>query len=98
MTKYSGVDKALMRNHKSKHTFKLVASLAAATICTGCINLADYESTPVQVSTSQGIVTCQLYRPNEVLWDRATDAPRGMSIKTADNVCIKEGSRRKNAR
>ena len=86
-----------MENLKSKYPFKLVASLAAATICAGCINPADYESTPVQVSTSQGIVTCQLYRPNEVLWDRATDAPRGMSIKTADNICIKEGNRRKNA-
>lgn len=87
-----------MENHKSKHTFKLVASLAVATLCTGCIDLADYESTPVQVSTSQGVVTCQLYRPKEVLWDQATDAPRGMSIKTADSICVEEGTRRKNAR
>lgn len=59
-----------------------------------CIDPVDYESEPVQVKTSKGIVTCQLYRQNTVLWDRAIKAPKGMSIKEADEVCVKEGKRR----
>lgn len=71
--------------------------VGAATILTlsGCIELESYETAPVSVSTPQGVVTCQLYTANRVLWDEAIRVPKGMSINTGDAICRAEGSRRK---
>lgn len=70
----------------------LVAGLA------GCIPTPeDLETTPVQVQTPKGVVTCQLYRQNRVTWDRAIDFPATkMSVPEADAYCRQEGQRRLN--
>ena len=62
----------------------------------GCVDKARYETTPVQVQTKKGIVTCQLYTERQVLWDEAISVPNGMSIAEGDQVCINEGKRRLN--
>lgn len=58
----------------------------------GC-SPADLETAPVVVPTAQGSVTCQLYSHTQVYWDRSTDRPDSMSVKTADDVCRTEGYR-----
>ncbi|WP_424986669.1 hypothetical protein [Microbulbifer sp. S227A] len=76
--------------------------LPAALILSGLVVMgctpspAAYETPPVQVKTPQGIVTCQLYTPERVLWDRAIDRPNSMSVQEGDAVCRAEGERRKN--
>ena len=67
---------------------------AAALSLTGCVSPEDYETEPVRVQTPQGVVTCQLYTRERVLWDRAIHRPDTMSVATADQVCIAEGNRR----
>ncbi|MES0861408.1 hypothetical protein ABLN87_03520 [Ruegeria sp. SCPT10] len=55
----------------------------------------DLETTPVQVQSPKGVVTCQLYRPDRVTWDRAIDFPATkMSVPEADAICQQEGLRR----
>jgi hypothetical protein len=56
-----------------------------------------YETDPVDVETTQGIVTCQLYTENLVSWDRSIDRPATMSVQEADAVCKSEGLRQKDA-
>lgn len=64
----------------------------------GCVaSPVEYETTPVKVETTKGIVTCQLYTKDLVVWDRAIDRPASMSVQEADGVCRAEGDRRKNA-
>ncbi len=75
----------------------LIAVGGAAVLLTGCApSPKQYESEPVKVSTSQGVVTCQLYRRDMVVWDRAIDRPNSMSVQQADQVCLAEGTRLKN--
>lgn len=76
---------------------KVSLFIGAAAIITlsGCIDLKSYETAPVSVSTPQGVVTCQLYTANQVLWDEAIRVPKGMSINTGDAICRAEGNRRK---
>lgn len=72
----------------------LILAVATGLIVSGCsIDQRAYETEPVQVSTSKGIVTCQLYRDDRVLWDEATDFPAGMTLAEADQICIREGIR-----
>lgn len=52
-----------------------------------------YETTPVEISTPKGNVTCQLYTREQVIWDRAIARPNNMSTTEADNYCIAEGRR-----
>lgn len=52
-----------------------------------------YESEPVLVKTDKGIVTCQLYRDDQVLWDEALAFPKTMSLQEADQICLAEGYR-----
>ncbi len=67
---------------------------AAFVVLAGCsIDPRNYETAPVQVETAQGVVTCQLYTRDTVIWDRATAVPAGMSIPQADEVCKAEGRR-----
>ncbi|MEL6208337.1 MAG: hypothetical protein AAFR47_24030 [Pseudomonadota bacterium] len=72
---------------------KLTLVLGIAAGLAGCIDPRDYESVPVEVSTRDGIVTCQLYTRERVIWDRSIDRPRSMSVQAADEVCIEEGKR-----
>lgn len=64
-------------------------------VLVGCdLSPEAYESEPVKVQTQAGIVTCQLYTRELVVWDRAIDRPEGMSVSTADAICVDEGQRR----
>ena len=70
------------------------ASAFVVTGCVGGIDKASYATDPVQVQTEQGVVTCQLYRHDRVIWDEAIDFPKSMSLQQADAVCQDEGFRR----
>lgn len=74
-----------------KNILKLVISTASAATLTGCIDPANYATTPVSVTTETGTVVCQLYRTNNVLWDEAISIPPGMSISTGDAICKNKG-------
>lgn len=64
----------------------------------GCVaSPVEFETTPVKVETTNGVVTCQLYTKDLVVWDRAIDRPASMSVQEADSVCRAEGERRKGA-
>lgn len=65
---------------------------------TACIPTPEeLETTPVKVQTPKGVVTCQLYRPDRISWDRAIDFPATkMSVPEADAYCKQEGQRRLN--
>lgn len=75
----------------------ILPALTATVFLAGCLDPVDYETEPVNVSTPQGVIVCQLYTHDKVLWDRAITAPKGMSIETADQYCINEGHRVKAA-
>lgn len=77
---------------------KIGALLATTVFLSACAqDPRSYETTPVEVKTKKGTVTCQLYTRERVLWDRAIDRPSGMSVRAADDVCRAEGQRRKDA-
>ncbi|MBT8414233.1 MAG: hypothetical protein KJO30_07875 [Boseongicola sp.] len=69
--------------------FLLIGLMLAA-----CVSPETYESEPVQVDTPVGVVICQLYTRDLVVWDRAIDRPDSMSVSTADAICVNEGKRR----
>ncbi|WP_108503338.1 hypothetical protein [Paracoccus indicus] len=71
--------------------FSILVAAAALAACTP----RSFETPPVMVETPQGPVTCQLYTSGLTDWDRATDAPAGMSVAVADSYCKKEGMARK---
>ncbi len=66
--------------------------LSATIVLSGCLR-SSYESTPVEVNTPKGKVTCQLYTPDRVQWDEAIAKPANMSEKEADNICIEKGAK-----
>jgi hypothetical protein len=68
-------------------------AVCLVTVLSGCLDPKSMETAPVQVSTAQGVVTCQLYRRDRVLWDRAIHRPDAMSVATADQICQAEGER-----
>ena len=67
--------------------FKVAATMACIATLTGCIDPANYVTTPVTVTAQNRTVVCQLYRLNKVLLDEAISVPPGMSIKTGDTIC-----------
>ncbi|TMV08542.1 hypothetical protein FGK63_05285 [Ruegeria sediminis] len=72
-----------------------VPIFALLVLVSGCAPTPEsLETEPVQVQTSKGVVTCQLYTHSRVLWDRAIDRPNNMSVKEGDEVCRNEGRRR----
>ncbi len=77
--------------------FTILTALAATVFLAGCLDKASFATTPVQVKTPKGVVTCQLYTHEKVLWDEAISAPNGMTIEEADQICIMEGYRVKAA-
>lgn len=79
------------------HSFlKFIAAAGTIAALTGCVSPEQFETAPVQLRTSKGIVTCQLYTKERVLWDRSIDRPASMSVKEADDICKTEGYRQKN--
>lgn len=81
-----------------KVPFVAATLILSAFAVAGCApSPANYETAPVQVQTAQGVVTCQLYTPERVLWDRAIDRPNSMSVQDGDAVCRAEGERQKNS-
>ncbi|MCL6282135.1 hypothetical protein M3P21_01210 [Ruegeria sp. 2012CJ41-6] len=73
-----------------------VLACIAAVLVAGCVpSPENYETTPVQVQTDKGIVTCQLYSKDLVVWDRAIDRPNSMGVQEADAICKEEGKREK---
>lgn len=75
--------------------FRLMMGLSLAVLVSGCVDPKDFETDPVKVKTKKGVVTCQLYTKDEVLWDRAIDFPRSMKVPAADKVCKAEGHRQR---
>lgn len=74
--------------------FLAVGPLAVG-LLSGCVASPEaYETPPVDLETPKGVVTCQLYTDEIVLWDRAIRWPRAMSAEAADALCKKEGNRR----
>ena len=73
----------------------LLASCAAVLALSGCIDPVNYETEPVEVKTPKGVVVCQLYTRERVLWDEAISVPAGMSIEEGDAICLIEGKRQK---
>ena len=71
--------------------FSILVAVTALAACTP----RSFETPPVMVETPQGPVTCQLYTSGLTDWDRATDAPVGMSVAVADSYCKKEELARK---
>ena len=70
-----------------------VATLSAITLSGCALNPKFHETTPVQVETKKGIVTCQLYTSETTIWDRAIAVPDDMSILEGDAICKAEGAK-----
>lgn len=66
-------------------TLPVVMSLSA------CYSPDEYETDPVEVQTSKGIVTCQLYTTRIVIWDRSINRPNNMDVAEADEYCRRAG-------
>lgn len=66
---------------------------SALLLLTGCAPQEVYETEPVQIETSKGLVTCQLYQKHLVLWDEAIDWPDETSEEFADRSCRSFGWR-----
>ncbi len=75
--------------------FTAIALLSGVALGGCTISPENYETTPVQLETAKGVVTCQLYSDNIVAWDRAIDRPNNMGVQEADEICKAEGLRRK---
>lgn len=71
----------------------VIAGITSFLALSGCVNRASYETAPVKVASPQGVVLCQLYSANIVLWDQAISVPEGMLITTGDSICHNEGLR-----
>ena len=70
------------------------AVLAGGVFLAGCIASPEqFASKPVKVQTPDGVVTCQLYTPGSVIWDRSVARPETMTVQRADNYCRGEGQR-----
>ncbi len=78
--------------------YKLTVLAVAVMALSACsIDPSDYETDPVQVESAKGTVTCQLYTKRIVRWDRSIDRPATMSVKEADDICMAEGLRSRDA-
>lgn len=73
---------------------KFTALAVSGLVLSGCVPHPDFfETPPVTIETAQGPVTCQLYSPEIVTWDRATDRPDSMSVAEGDAVCQEAGQK-----
>jgi hypothetical protein len=97
----SGAIMRLLRSReRSKKDTKMLRAIVILSVValSGCIDPRRFESTPVEVETASGVVTCQLYTPGMVIWDRAINRPEDMSVEEADEICSEEGLRRSQRR
>ncbi|MDB2598239.1 hypothetical protein N9Y08_02690 [Paracoccaceae bacterium] len=62
---------------------------------TGCANKQAHETTPIRLKTPEGLVVCQLYALDLIMWDTSITRPKSMSKETADKICVAEGARLK---
>ena len=62
---------------------------------TGCANKKEHETTPIRLKTPEGLVVCQLYALDLIMWDTSITRPKSMSKETADKICVAEGARLK---
>jgi len=75
---------------------KFVLALCPISMLAACgLSPEYYETAPVSVATSAGTVVCQLYTPQIVVWDRSIDRPAKMGVEDADQICKREGLRRR---
>jgi len=72
----------------------LIVLILTVTGLAACASPESYETEPVKVDTPIGVVTCQLYTRDLVVWDRAIDRPETMTVSTADAICVNEGQQR----
>ena len=75
---------------------RVSVTVAGVAFCgaAGCaIDPRNFETEPVEVTTSKGVVVCQLYTKESVVWDRAIDRPDDMGVREADDICRAEGAR-----
>ena len=73
---------------------RVVAVAIGGLILAGCVpNPDQFATRPVQIDTPGGLVTCQLYTPSRVIWDRSVARPETMTAQQADNYCRGEGQR-----
>lgn len=73
--------------------FKIAGMLVSALVLAGCVGTPEqFATAPVEVETSKGIVVCQLYTPEIVLWDRSIGRPDSMSSYEADGICRERGA------
>lgn len=73
---------------------KVAAFVVVSAGLTGCVGSPEHhETTPVEVETAQGTVTCQLYTRERVMWDRSINRPNAMDVKVADEICREAGRR-----
>lgn len=73
---------------------RLVAVAFGGLLVAGCVpNPDQFATEPVEINTPGGVVTCQLYTPNRVIWDRSVARPDTMTVQQADNYCRGEGQR-----
>ena len=68
----------------------LAVAVGSLTACS-----QQYETPPVEVATPDGPVTCQLYTPDLVLWDKPLSYPEALDEAEAVSICREEGMRRK---
>ena len=81
----------MLKSHKVTAVF----GCFAVVVLSGCaLDHTRYETEPVKLQTAKGVVTCQLYTENQVIWDEAIEVPAGMSIEEGDRICLAEGKRR----
>ena len=61
--------------------FRLGFAAVVVLLLGGCVGgPTQYETTPVNVQTAQGVVVCQLYTRERVIWDRSINRPASMSV------------------
>ena len=71
----------------------LLCLFCALFTITGCANKKEHETTPIRLKTPEGLVVCQLYALDLIMWDTSITRPKSMSKEMADKICIAEGAR-----
>ena len=61
----------------------------------GCANKKEHGTIPIRLKTPEGLVVCQLYALDLIMWDTSITRPKSMSKETADKICVAEGARLK---
>ena len=62
-------------------------------IITDCTNKKEHETTPIRLNTPEGLLVCQLYALDFIMWDTSITRLKSMIKETANKICISEGAR-----